>query len=121
MNFQGEFTGRKVVVTGAAGIYGAWIAEAFAREGAVLCLSDMRADKLAGVRDHIGADPAATLLHDTNLREAASIRALAALVAEKWGAPDIVINCAGVYPRTGVLIDLAVEEFDRIMDVNVRA
>ncbi len=121
MNFQGEFHGRKVIVTGAAGIFGGWIAAAFAREGAVLCLSDMRLDKLDAVRARINADAATTLLHGTDLRDSSSIRDLGLTVAANWGAPDIVINCAGVYPRTGLLINLDEDEFDRIMDVNVRA
>jgi 3-oxoacyl-[acyl-carrier protein] reductase len=121
MNFQGEFKGRKVIITGAAGIFGGWIAAAFAREGAILCLSDMRLDKLDAVRAGIGADPATTLLHGTDLRDSSSIRDLALSVAANWGAPEIVINCAGVYPRTGLLINLDEDEFDRIMDVNVRA
>ncbi|MBN8890102.1 MAG: oxidoreductase [Acetobacteraceae bacterium SCN 69-10] len=121
MNYDGEFKGKKVLVTGAAGIYGAWIAAAFAREGAVLCLSDMRREKLDEVVARLGLDPATTLLHGTDLTESGSIRELALLVAAEWGAPDIVVNNAGVYPRTGPLIDLAEAEFDRIMSVNVRA
>src|SRR5215510_8230846 len=38
-----EFSGRKVVLTGACGVFGHWIAAAFAKAGARLCLSDMRA------------------------------------------------------------------------------
>lgn len=121
MNYAGAFRGKRVVVTGAAGIYGGWIAEAFAREGAVLCLSDMRRDRLDAVVRRLGLDPAATLLHGTDLTDASSIRELALMLAAEWGAPDIVVNNAGVYPRTGVLIDLDEAEFDRIMAVNVRA
>jgi 3-oxoacyl-[acyl-carrier protein] reductase len=116
-----EFAGRRVVVTGAAGIFGGWIAAAFARAGAVLCLSDLRRDRLDEVAARIGADPARTLLHGTDLREAGSIDELAALVGREWGAPDVVVNNAGLYPRTGVLLDLDVAEWDRIMAVNVRA
>ena len=121
MNYQGEFTGKRVVVTGAAGIYGGWIAAAFAREGATLCLSDMRADLLPAVITRLGLDPATTLTHATELESVDSIRDLAALVEREWGAPDVVVNNAGVYPRTGVLINLEPAEFDRIMRVNVRA
>jgi NAD(P)-dependent dehydrogenase (short-subunit alcohol dehydrogenase family) len=32
-----DFTGKRVVITGAAGIFGGWIAAAFARAGATLC------------------------------------------------------------------------------------
>ena len=121
MTYEGEFRGKRVVVTGAAGIYGAWIAEAFAREGAVLCLSDLRGDKLPAVVQKLGLDPATTLTHTTNLESVASIHDLAALVEKEWRAPDIVVNNAGVYPRTGVLIALDPAEYDRIMNVNVRA
>ncbi len=121
MNYAGEFNGKRVVVTGAAGIYGGWIAAAFAREGAVLCLSDMRGEMLPGVVVRLGLDPARTLTHTTNLESLDSIRDLAATVERAWGAPDLVVNNAGVYPRTGVLINLEPAEFDRIMNVNVRA
>ena len=116
-----EFSGKRVVITGAAGIFGGWIAAAFARQGAELCLSDLRAELLPSVIERLGLDPAQTLLHGTDLTEAGSIAALAALVENAWGSPDIVINNAGIYPRTGVLIDLDPAEFDRIMSVNVRA
>jgi len=76
---------------------------------------------LAGVVERLGLDPATTLCHGTELTDSSSICELAALVAASWGAPDIVINNAGVYPRTGELLYLAEAEFDRIMSVNVRA
>ena len=121
MQFGEDFRGKRVVVTGAAGIYGGWIAAAFARAGAILCLSDMRGDLLDDVVGRLGLDSATTLRHATELTSSESIHALAATVASAWGAPDIVINNAGVYPRTGELLYLAEAEFDRIMSVNVRA
>jgi 3-oxoacyl-[acyl-carrier protein] reductase len=121
VNYQGEFKGKRVVVTGAAGIYGGWIAAAFAREVATLCLSDMRGDLLPAVVQKLGLDPATTLTHATQLESVESIRELAALVERAWGCPDIIVNNAGVYPRTGVLINLEPAEYDRIMNVNVRA
>jgi 3-oxoacyl-[acyl-carrier protein] reductase len=121
MDYQDEFKGKRVVITGAAGIYGVRIASAFAKAGATLCLSDMRVDKLPEVVKQAGADSATTLLHKTELTDATSIRDLAATVAKAWGAPDILVNNAGVYPRTGILVNLDDAEFDRIMSVNVRA
>ena len=35
MRFGDEFVGKRVVITGAAGIYGGWIAAAFAKAGAI--------------------------------------------------------------------------------------
>jgi len=116
-----RFTDKRVVVTGAAGIYGGWIAAAFAAEGAILCLTDFRRDKLEEAVERLGLDRSRILLHTADLTDGASIRELAAFVAAQWGAPDIVVNNAGVYPRTGILLNLDDAEFDRIMNVNVRA
>lgn len=116
-----EFQEKLVVVTGAAGIFGGWIASAFAKAGATLCLSDLRLDALEARAAELGLDRSRTLLHGTELREPRSIVALASLVQREWGAPDIVVNVAGLYPRTPVLLELDVAEWDRIMDVNLRA
>ncbi|HUZ64583.1 MAG TPA: SDR family oxidoreductase [Acetobacteraceae bacterium] len=116
-----DFADSRVVITGAAGTFGGWIAQAFASEGARLCLSDIRADALAETAARLNLDPARTLTHPTDLMQEASIGALAELVRSRWGAPDIVVNNAGLYPRGPRLIDLPAEEWDRIMGVNVRA
>ena len=121
MNHHGAFRGKRVIITGAAGIYGGWIAAAFAAEGAVLCLTDGRRDKLDGVAASLGLDPAVTLLEGCDLADAAEIARFAERIKARWGAPDVLVNNAGVYPRTGVLIEPTDAEFDRIMAVNVRA
>ena len=121
MRFGEDFIGKRVVITGAAGIFGGRIAAAFARVGATLCLSDVRRDLLDGVMNRLGLPHDKTLLHATELTDPGSIADLAALVKEKWGAPDILVNNAGVYPRSGELLHLDLSEYDRIMDVNVRA
>ena len=113
------YAGKTVVVTGAAGIFGRWIAEAFLREGAHVCLSDMRADAAREIAAASGAAER-TLVHATELTDARSIDDLVATVGKAWGAPDVVINNAGVYPK-GLLLDIDVAEWDRIFDVNLRA
>jgi 3-oxoacyl-[acyl-carrier protein] reductase len=115
-----EFRDKRVIITGAAGIYGRWLAAAFAREGARLCLSDNRRDALDRAAAELGLDPARTLLHATELREEDSILDLAATVRDAWGAPDILVNNAGIYPG-GDLFDLPTDEWDRMYDINVRA
>ena len=114
-----DFSGQGVVVTGALGIYGAWIADAFARAGARLCLSDRDGAGLdRRLRDAGGAEGSFT--HVGDLRHDADIAALAASVADRWGAADVLVNNAGVYP-SGFLLDIQADEWDRIMDINVRA
>lgn len=116
-----DFTGKRVVITGAAGIFGSWIAAAFAQAGAELCLSDMRREALDAAVVRLALPPSRVELHATELTSEASIEELAALVQQRWGAPDIVVNNAGVYPRTPHLLELEAAEWDRIMAVNLRA
>jgi 3-oxoacyl-[acyl-carrier protein] reductase len=115
-----DFFGKGVVVTGAAGVFGRWIVEAFAKAGARLCLSDNRRDRIEALAGELGLDPASTVLHATELTDEASILDLAGAVEKAWGAPDIVVNNAGIYPKGG-LLELPVAEWDRIFGVNLRA
>ena len=120
MDVTRTFAGTRVVVTGAGGIFGRRIAAAFAKAGARLCLSDPRPEILERLPGELGLARDATLLHATELRQDGSILDLVRLVERAWGAPDVLINNAGVYPR-GHLLDIPADEWDRIMDVNLRA
>ncbi|MDB2407808.1 SDR family oxidoreductase [Jannaschia sp.] len=108
MDFGDEFKGRRVVVTGAAGIMGRALVGHFAEAGATVCSTDTATDGLRGFA--VAAD----------LTEDAGLTALLDAVAAEWGAPDVVVNNAAIYPSS-FLLDLAVSDWDRIMDVNVRA
>ena len=115
-----EFLDHKVVLTGAAGIFGRRIAAWFAREGAQLCLSDNRDDALAATIADLGLDAGRTLRHQTELTDNASLLSLVDFVQREWQAPDIVINCAGIYTKFG-LLDMAFADWDRVFGVNLRA
>ncbi|TNH37996.1 SDR family NAD(P)-dependent oxidoreductase [Paracoccus haeundaensis] len=112
-----DFTGKRVIVTGAAGIFGRWIAEAFDAAGATLLLSDRDQAAMVDVANELSR-PA--LIHATELTDAASIDDLVAMVEREWGAADILVNNAAVYP-SGFLLDVDADEWDRIFDINLRA
>jgi 3-oxoacyl-[acyl-carrier protein] reductase len=116
-----DFTGKKAVVTGAGGIFGGRIAQDFAAAGASVCLSDPRPEVLRALPRRLGIPADRCLLHATELRDEKSIDELIDVVAKAWMAPDIVVNVAGIYPRSGSLLKLTVEDWDTLMDVNLRA
>jgi 3-oxoacyl-[acyl-carrier protein] reductase len=116
-----QFAGRKVVITGAAGLYGRELASAFAEAGAVLCLSDRRADRLASLAQTLALPSSAQVLtHVTDLITQQSISGLIETVRDAWGAPDIVINNAGIYPF-GRLLETDIQQWDAVMNTNLRA
>src|SRR5215467_10229684 len=94
-----EFQNKSIVITGAAGVFGRWLAERFARDGARLCLSDNRRSPLDELAANLGLLPSRTIVHATELTDEASILDLAAKVRDAWHAPHIVVNNAGLYPR----------------------
>ena len=114
-----DFTGQGVVVTGALGIYGGWIADAFARAGARLCLTDRDSGRLEQRLTEAGT-AAGSFTFAADVTRDADLHALAAAIGERWGAADILVNNAGVYP-SGFLLDIDAAEWDRIMGVNLRA
>ncbi len=114
-----EFKGRGVVITGALGIYGGWIADAFGRAGAKLCLTDRTADGLEHRLAEAGGAPG-SFVHTADVTDDGALAGLVAAIGERWGTADILINNAGVYP-SGFLLDIDPAEWDRIMDINVRA
>lgn len=108
MDFGEDFKGKRVVITGAAGIMGRALVAHFANAGATVCATDTATDGLPGFA------VAADLTTDAGLQH------LLDAVKAEWGAPDVVVNNAAIYPSS-FLLDLDVADWDRIMDVNVRA
>jgi 3-oxoacyl-[acyl-carrier protein] reductase len=118
VDFSEDFKGKRVIVTGAAGIFGGWIAEAFAAAGATLLVTDADAPRLATAAARLNGGP--HLQKTADLTSDADIKALLAFVADSWGTADVLVNNAGIYP-SGFLLDISTEDWDRVFDVNVRA
>jgi 3-oxoacyl-[acyl-carrier protein] reductase len=112
-----EFSGKTVVITGAAGIYGSQLAEDFAAAGARLFLTDRDEKALAAVCARLAHSDVATATAE--LTDPQSIAALCRQILDRF-TPDIVVNNAGIYPFGG-LFDTPSETWDRIMAVNLRA
>jgi uncharacterized protein len=108
-----QLQGSTALLTGATGGIGRAIAHALGNRGARVLLSGRRAELLEELRDRLGG-PAEALPAD--LTEPGAV----ARLAEQSGAVDVLVANAGL-PGTGRVDDLAPEEIDRALDVNLRA
>lgn len=116
-----EFGGKRVVVTGAAGLIGGWIADAFAASGARLLLTDSRRsslDEQAGTGRW--AQARELVLHPADLRDPESLIELSHAMQSAFGAPDMLINNAGIYPH-GPLLELDAGEWTAVLEINLTA
>ena len=108
-------TGRVVLITGAARGIGAACARRLASEGARLVLADQDG---AGVEKLAGELGQAAIRADVTKPDD-----IARMVEEpyrRWGRLDVLFNNAGVI-RVQPMLEVTREEWDRVMDVNLRA
>ena len=110
---------RNVFVTGAASGIGRAVAEAAAREGAVLHLTDVQGDVLATVADQIrGAGGRVAFTATADLSDYEAVRSLAANLTRDHGSMDVVMNVAGI-SRWGTVRSLEHEDWRQLVDVNL--
>ncbi|TNM43311.1 SDR family oxidoreductase [Nocardioides albidus] len=114
-----DLAGRNVLVTGAASGIGRAVAEQAAQQGAVLHLTDVRADALAAVADGIRARGGRVgTARAADVADHDQVRRLAAHVTEQAGAMDVVLNVAGI-AIWGTVRSLEPEHWQRLVDVNL--
>jgi NAD(P)-dependent dehydrogenase (short-subunit alcohol dehydrogenase family) len=106
---------RVAVVTGATGGIGSAICRRLAADGFTVACVDLRETDLA---DLTGELPAARG-YAADLRDAASVRQVAASIRADLGEPWLLVNAAGVF-SIQFLPDLDEQEWDRIVDTNLK-
>ena len=96
---SGQFAGKTVAITGAAGGIGQWLCRFFGAEGATIAALD-RSDKVNGLVDALGKDGIKVLPAVADIASADQVKAAFA----GFGDVHLLINNAGVsrHPTLGV-------------------
>ncbi len=116
-----DFTGKAVVVTGAAAGIGAACARAFAEAGAGVVLADLNEEKNRNTADLIMIDnDVRCVAHACNVANEADCESLIIRALDEFGRIDVLVNNAGIV-SPGTILDLSPAEWDRVMDVNLRS
>jgi NAD(P)-dependent dehydrogenase (short-subunit alcohol dehydrogenase family) len=110
--------GRHALVTGAGRGIGRATALAIADAGASLTLVSRSADELEEVAAEVGARNGSAQAVVADVTDAAAVER-AVRAARDHGDLHICVNAAGTN-RPGATVDLAVADFDAVMDANVR-
>ncbi len=111
---------RVAIVTGGARGIGGAIAAAFAAEGADVVIADrLGADVAAPVVAAIEGAGRRALLVPTDVTDEAQVRAMVDRAHSAFGAVDVLVNNAGTVSQHR-FHELPVEEFDRVVAVNLR-
>ncbi|ASV69781.1 SDR family oxidoreductase [Cytobacillus sp. FSL W7-1323] len=109
-----KFINKTVIVTGAGNGIGQGVALAYRREGANVVVADWDDSNFAALEAK-GLD-----CLQINVQEEADIQRLLEQTIEKYGQVDILINNAGVSVFKP-LFELTLDEWDRVINTNVRS
>jgi 3-oxoacyl-[acyl-carrier protein] reductase len=109
--------GKVVLITGATGRIGLGMVQAFHAAGALVALGDLHQDTVERAAADLGGKR--TFAGVVDVRDAASVRVFFAAAERALGPVDIAVANAGVFPTLAVL-DMEVEEWDRVIEINLR-
>ena len=115
MTFSVDLTGRVALVTGAGRGIGKAIARALADSSAMVAVNDINADSAQTTASGIGGRA-----YPADVSDPDAVRRMIGQIAADLGGLHILVNNAGIEPKAPIL-DMAVEDWRRTLDVNLSA
>ena len=114
---MGSLDGRVAIVTGGTSGIGRQIAEVFVAEGARIVVGARRADEGRQLERELGN---AARFAQTDVSDARQVDAMIDCAVTSFGRVDCLVNNAGSPSPMVSITDVDMDDFDRVMAVNVR-
>jgi 3-oxoacyl-[acyl-carrier protein] reductase len=120
-----ELKGKVAIVTGAGQGLGKAIALELAKAGANVVVADVRKDTIEEVKKEVEGMGRETLAIQMDVSKWEEAEGMVKKALERFGHIDILVNNAGISPKGkgGVqlkILDIGDEDWDRVMNVNVK-
>lgn len=111
-----DFSNRTAIVTGGAQGIGGAVTELLASQGARVAIWDMDAALAQETAARVGGGAMAV---QVDISDWDSVQAAMAKTVEVCGGVDILVNSAGIAGMNAPVVDYPVEEFRKIIDINL--
>jgi NAD(P)-dependent dehydrogenase (short-subunit alcohol dehydrogenase family) len=115
-----DLSGRSAVITGGSRGLGEAMAKALAEAGASIALVARDATKLEQVRDAISGRGGTADIFTADVTQEKDVAAITEAIQQRFGHPQILINCAGINIRKN-LVDFSLDEFRSVIDASLTA
>ena len=113
--------GKTVIITGAARGIGKGIAEVFAKQGANIAFTYInQEEKAMALEDELSANGCKVKGYKSDASDFDAAQQLAADILNDFGSIDVLVNNAGI-TKDGLLMRMSEDDFDRVMDVNMKS
>ncbi|MDA1238003.1 MAG: glucose 1-dehydrogenase, partial [Proteobacteria bacterium] len=107
---------KTAIVTGGGSGFGTGICEKFAREGARVIVADVNGDSAEKIAKDLNVS-----YFKVDVSNSKSMAELANFSFNEFGNIDIIVNNAGVTHLPAPMEDISEDEFDRVLNVNIRS
>ncbi|WP_339300454.1 SDR family oxidoreductase [Paenibacillus sp. FSL R5-0623] len=111
--------GKVVVITGASSGIGESTARLLAQHGAHVVIGARRVDRLEALASSIRLEGGSVEYHSLDVTRLEEMQTIVDLAQTRYGRVDVILNNAGVMPLSP-LESLKVDEWNRMIDVNIR-
>ena len=116
----GKLDGKVSVVTGGSSGIGRGVALLFAAEGSKVVVADVDVTGGEETAALIGESGGDALFVRTDVSQSSHVQNMVRSAIDRYGKLDLLINVAGRQVETPPLVDVPEEEWDLVMDVNVK-
>lgn len=117
---QQDHKTRLAVVTGGASGIGEGAVRRFVEQGWRVAIVDINDERGRAIADELSAQGAAASYHHLDVSDATAVDVFVEDLCSSQGVPDAVVNSGGILQNAVRITRMKVEEFERILDINVK-
>ena len=117
---MGKLQGKVAIITGAASGIGKATAELFAAQGATLVLADWHGEAGAVLTDALQKQGAEAVFVQVDVSKTEDVKRMVRTAVEQYGRVDVIFNNAGIEGEQAPTAEATEENFDRVIDVNLK-
>ncbi|MDG0867656.1 SDR family oxidoreductase [Candidatus Lucifugimonas marina] len=115
---MGQLDGKVAIVTGGGSGIGKGIAKAFADEGCSVVIAARNAERLDAAAAQLSSGGATVISIPTDVTSEEQVASLFAKTMDQFGKLDVLVNNSGAFDG-GPVEDLTMEQWNKVIDVNV--